>query len=123
MTTPRIDELRRLESEATPGPWQAEGGAVTGLPDPEGEYHAVVTRSAVIWSEDEHEAKDAALIAAARNALPLLLEVVEAAQRVVAHDPHFRPSAPPEAGSVGHVYQSLLDALDGVASAGEDKRL
>lgn len=71
MTT--LDELRRLEQAATPGVWSVSHSI--GAPE-------VVTRerrvAKVLYhggSEDRLPEKNAALIAAARNALPALLRV------------------------------------------------
>ncbi|MEK9810300.1 MAG: hypothetical protein VW362_07610 [Candidatus Nanopelagicales bacterium] len=102
---PDLDDLRRLEREATPGPWrvghcddEACMSVVlvhTGEP-PEGrsayewafEHHAqvvaltlyqlprVVDHGTKKWDEN------AALIAAARNALPYLLDQAEEAERL-----------------------------------------
>lgn len=58
-----IAELRRLEAEATPGPWDVSGLTV---------YDTCMDSVA-----STHSAADAALIAAMRNALPELLKALE----------------------------------------------
>jgi hypothetical protein len=79
LTNEEIAELRRLERAATPGPWETKGPG-----DGWGDHVGIVRvpdhkdRRAVIhaWGLDEW-AKDAAFIAAARNALPRLLDLAE----------------------------------------------
>src|SRR5690606_36143739 len=61
--TMKIDELRRLEAEATPGPWDVSGLTV---------YDTCMDSVA-----STHSAADAALIVAMRNALPELLKALE----------------------------------------------
>lgn len=76
-----LDELKRLCAEATEGPWEIVfrstqfGLCTIGTPmgdvasqDPKGKYHGVYEN-------------DAAFIAAARTAMPLLIAVAEAAKR------------------------------------------
>lgn len=78
MTREELERLRALEANASPGPWTGDGSKVTAL-IPEGEPHA-----GAVWpvcSEIYNE--DAALIAEMRNALPRLLDEVEAAREVV----------------------------------------
>ena len=65
MTDTEIAELRRLEAEATPGPWDVSGLTV---------YDTCMDGVA-----STHSASDAALIVALRNALPELLKAVEEA--------------------------------------------
>ena len=68
MTT---EELRRLLSEATPGPWHINKDSLEDL---------VCSPSGTLIAETQLRIPDdAALIAAAVNALPALLAVVEAA--------------------------------------------
>lgn len=67
MTTPTPDELRALMAKATPGPWaQNESGI-----DAEGVGQIVVCN---YWADIIHGRKNAALIVAAVNALPGLLD-------------------------------------------------
>ena len=68
-------ELRRLLAEATPGPW-IDAGDIESIPltiasDP---YAAIGRDPSPQW------AKNAALIVAAVNALPALLDVADAAR-------------------------------------------
>jgi hypothetical protein len=98
-------ELRALLAQATPGPWfDAGGGHVGGTecvrgrdgwPEP---YPIPVADS----TED-----DAALIAAAVNALPRLLDVVEAAEIVA--DSVFHTEQDP--GAVISLYRREFDVL------------
>ena len=72
----RIEELRRLEREATPGRWVSRK-----IEDAKDDWWSIDAPGdppslALVGPED------AAFIAAARNAMPLLLEVVEAARKV-----------------------------------------
>ena len=76
------DELRRLLAEATPGPWVAEVSGTTGP----------VVMDAQSVSAFDHVAKcphyrgsaDSELIAAAANALPGLLDQLDAAEAALA---------------------------------------
>ena len=75
MTT---DELRRLLQAATPGPYQSDGCNVRAGRTP-------VAMRALASTEDDVEAQSRAtmdMIAAAVNALPALLAVVEAVQEI-----------------------------------------
>lgn len=75
-----IDELEKLEKAATPGPWAEEEGDVMGPGDVNGYAN---------WITSDAEQADAALIAAARNALPELLRIVRhlaEAEDPVPHD-------------------------------------
>lgn len=69
MTPEAIEELRRLEREASPGPWkwESESGRI-----PQGSYLG----ETLITLGDRYENCDAdcVLLAAARNALPALLD-------------------------------------------------
>lgn len=70
-----LPELRALLSRATPGPWRTQecsAGGLILLRDCRYQTHLQVVPEA-----------DAALIAAAVNALPALLDAVEAAQRLL----------------------------------------
>lgn len=62
MTITMIEELRRLEAEATPGPWKTDGTFI------ENKTHILATSY-----HPENCERDAALIVAMRNALPELL--------------------------------------------------
>lgn len=63
-----LAELRRLHEQATPAPWNV-GYAPNGA-------HITGPRT---WRTGLYDAKDAALIAAARNAFPALVDIAEAA--------------------------------------------
>lgn len=74
----RIAELRALLAASTPGPWDA---------DEEGYVRTMIgqDRYTVADCSFRYE-EDAALICAAVNALPALLEIAEAARRVTESD-------------------------------------
>jgi hypothetical protein len=89
-----IARLRRLEAEATPGPWSIEEDWALILND------ATETRIATF---QPNTGRDAALIATMRNALPDLLDRLERLERVAeavrdarrnANDPDPRVSGP-----------------------------
>lgn len=97
-------ELRRLLSEATPGPWQRAGCAVC----PEGMLPGsrdFIAPNIATWA-------DAAFIAAARNALPELLDALEQAQAML-------PQEPPKRMGLG----ADLDGMDRDALVTEVLRL
>ena len=71
LTPEAMAELRRLLAAATPGQWEAEGSQVWG---PDGVLVAAVREHSTIVDRP-----DAALIAAAVNALPPLLDAAELA--------------------------------------------
>jgi hypothetical protein len=110
MTTPRIDELRRLEAAATPGPW----------PDLNGELFSYAKPAHTVASV--YRAEDAAFICTVRDALPLLLDGLEALREF--HEYHCGCDQP---GRLDFCVAkptstfAVLAALDGVASAGEER--
>ncbi len=69
-----VIDLRALEAAAAEGPWVAHHTA------PDGEPYLVTTQGLRVIETES--IADAALIAAARNALPYLLDVVDAAREV-----------------------------------------
>lgn len=95
-----IEELKRLNEQATSGPWGAFGGSIFTTAEVEdavrdGEIVAVATtgfvtlhegywKDGLIGTPIPNRGPDAALIASARNALPILLEIAEAAKDLVA---------------------------------------
>jgi len=75
-----LAELRRLEAEATPGPWEWVGDGLYGHePDDWVLYLRWVEDNRVALHRSDH---DAALIAALRNAAPALLARAELAGRL-----------------------------------------
>lgn len=68
-----LDELERLEREATPGPWETTADPLSGVP-------AFVKTPGELIAADAPA--DAALIVAARNALPALLVELRALREV-----------------------------------------
>lgn len=73
----RVAELRELEKAATPGPWAAED--TRGQRD----WHGFDTGFTIRHGTHGHygwDQADAAVAVGARNALPALLDVVEAAR-------------------------------------------
>lgn len=81
-----VDRLRALLGEATPGPWQVNDAGIETV-----ERNAIGSKASrqmaaaypidLAW-EGSAKAADLALIVAAVNALPLLLDIAEAAQRL-----------------------------------------
>lgn len=71
-----LDELKAITDKATPGPWAAEGHRVSD------ESGACVAAYSNVYPECacEIEESDAAFIAAARNAMPVLLKIAEVAK-------------------------------------------
>lgn len=70
-----MTDLRALDAAGTAAPWSADHNDVMSDAEP--------STVAVAWrSENGQDVEDALFIAAARNALPYLLDVVEAAQDV-----------------------------------------
>ena len=67
MTTPDTERLRKLAAEATPGPWH---------PHPAGKYVWTEELGGIIqnWSDDANAVADVEFIAAAREAVPALLD-------------------------------------------------
>jgi hypothetical protein len=80
-----IERLRALLAEATPGPWAwtETGGPFALVMGPDGDELVHVRMNLGLGSNPD---RDAALIAAAVNALPALLDVAEAARDYLAHD-------------------------------------
>ncbi len=78
VSTPDLGELRRLLEAATPSEWVAQGGMVVASPGPLAKYIADC------FDEPGASEDDAALIAAAINALPALLDDLEAAHEEIA---------------------------------------
>lgn len=70
----RVAELRRVEREATPRPWKTRENKWAEA--------EVVSADAVIADGGALSDNDATLVASVRNALPALLDVAEAAERV-----------------------------------------
>lgn len=89
MTTERtgadsaVDRLSELLEEATPGPWASGGDQVYAG---SGETYSDICRMLQDWGDP-----DAALIAAARNALPTLLHLAKVADRIVREAEAVRP--------------------------------
>jgi len=113
VTTTTIAELRRLEQAATPGEWWPEGSHVYGPKDSRSQYkngrQLVATATDLPIGRQESFSPnnaDAALIAAARNALPALLRVAEAAR---------------EATSLNSLCAELLVKLHGVDPTIDDE--
>ena len=87
---PDVAELRRLLSEATPRPWEAEGSQLWG---PDGVLVAAVREhSAIVDRPDAH------LIAAAANSMESLLDDADALRAELAHMTEARDNARAEVG-------------------------
>lgn len=99
-----MTDLRRLLAEATPRPWNADG---------------LTLRPGTVW--DEHGADlarawlpaDAALIVAAVNALPALLDVADAARTI--SDPMVADGGGDRWWAAHDALRDALRRLDGVA--------
>lgn len=99
MTPAELAELRRIEQAATPGPWGVEydgpDGACVRTEQPETDMpHLSKEKHVACYcfnGQLENPEADATFIAAARNALPALLDEVERLQAIVRdlakHDP------------------------------------
>jgi hypothetical protein len=127
-----IERLRALLAEATPGPWRhgplfweawatdADGAMTVRVAEvPHGGYDPESDRMRGVFVDpgiDRSREPDAALIAAAVNALPALLDVAEAA-RLVAQwaDNAAEWSVPPPLRGELRDLSALLDRLDGAS--------
>ncbi len=74
----RIDDLRALLALATARPWAH---------DEEGRWGTIINGDDDVLMIDECEAADAALLVAAVNALPDLLDIADAAEALLAAGP------------------------------------
>lgn len=110
MSKPRIADLIAAEKEATPGPWCGEYGEITQHWSCDKPWLDVVSlEGSDSWSGCNHRLQirdeDIAFIALARNALPVLMEIAQAAQDVIEqlpeHDSYWTGAD-----------RKLLDALD-----------
>lgn len=103
--TDRVQELRELEEAATPGPWEPVGTSTGCIIAGPGRYYVA----------GDVDAEDGNLIIAARNALPDLLDIAEAAQTLaLAVREYFTPNEPAEhfEDALAQV-ESALAKLDG----------
>jgi hypothetical protein len=73
LTTELIAELRRLMAEATPGPWRFRASFRDCVVHPANDGRTIAQATACF----DNDRANAALIAAAVNALPALLDAVE----------------------------------------------
>lgn len=94
MTDERLDELQRLADAATPGGWEARGTLVKTPPTPPTleEMMGVTTRRVCVCEPSPYMGKaeceaNAALIAAARTALPELIAEVRRLREELRRDP------------------------------------
>lgn len=77
-------ELRKLLAKATPGPWMLDEWSPSDYLDGiQVDARATGPRGSVFWSDKQ----DARIIVAAVNALPALLDVVEAAREACESGP------------------------------------
>lgn len=129
LTPARMAELRRLADEATGGEWrfEPEGDSECGEPGccSDHWYNRVWADGVVIVESHHMSAADAAFIAAARSAVPALLDAL-ARVEALADDlsdkiEELRADVPPSAGAsrVAHIYRAagLSDARDRLRSA------
>lgn len=81
-----LDELERLEREATPGPWVDDAddrpGQIRDVLLAYAKQHRVATAWGSAYTAT-NATEDASLIAAARNALPALIRIARAAKACV----------------------------------------
>lgn len=101
----RLEELRQLREAGTPGPWRYDGGWPTIRAEAStyyGEFIAEVHKSNH-GPEPAQDRPNAALIVAAVNALPALLDIAEAAAAHIEADPN---------GSMTENEKRMADALD-----------
>lgn len=102
-----LEELERLEREATPWPWSAipfSGGVTNG-----------VHRFAHCNIKHFPNVANAALIAAARNALPVLLRIARAARAL--------PMCDPELGTLHWDGCACTEHTDMACTCGADEML
>lgn len=104
LTDEEIAKLRALHEAATPAPWWRDGDRVGALVKPQNDYQrqqAIERDGAKGWpvpviasgdlpADEAIGGADAALVVAARNAVPALLEEVEAGRRGHEGDPPCR---------------------------------
>lgn len=120
--TEMLDELERLEKAATPGDWRrVKDTRGTYIESPEVELHYPGTRWLDTWpvarvdmTGDAVDEANAALIVAARNALPELLRLARLGLKAVAWD---------KSGCASHEERELLEAsrtYTGETPPGED---
>ena len=76
MTEQEFTEIEALAKAATPGPWTIRAGSASTVHDAEGDYEIAETFTGEQFTTNM--GNNAAFIAAARNALPLLLAEVRA---------------------------------------------
>lgn len=106
-----LEHLRKLEAEATPGPWHHHS-AFGRITDSEHEQFIDV------WRKDYR--RDTALIAEMRNALPRLLTVVEAHKAFIAYcEDRFTWSAKPHEWEYMTDERELKQAKDALAALEE----
>lgn len=91
-----LEKLRQLHLAATPGPWDSDRDEIWQFsPDLGPSIRCVAfLHPTELDPVERHHEPDAALIAAARNALPALLKVAEEAQSALrAYDEAHQPGA------------------------------
>lgn len=84
LTTARLAELRRLADEATPGPWEHSKAYRLNVVAPDGQIIGRVSGSMVTDAVGESfNGTNAAFIAAARSAVPALLDALARVEALV----------------------------------------
>jgi hypothetical protein len=118
-----IDRLRELDSAATPAPWEVGTGHQSnvirepigidsvGLTGRRLDMPPIFTGQTASRNRTRWEA-DAALIAEARNALPNLLAVAEAARDVMAEWDKLGPTGTMDTVTAHKGLRASLEALD-----------
>jgi len=102
-----VSELRRLLAEATPGPWEVGDDRVWGNADD------VEPETLVYLIELASPTANSALIVAAFNALPALLDVVDAAR--VIEDPMVAGGGGDRWWAAHEALRDALRRLDGAS--------
>lgn len=131
MSDPNSDlaELRRLEAAATPAPWSGSKGLDSGcrVVRPRKALYGVdlgwyIATCHVSPSDGDNAAENAALIVAARNALPALLDRLEAAEYGVNRIQSFQPPGSPPPGDISVLVEWILGSIQDRAKAAERER-
>lgn len=103
-----IQELRGLIAEATPGPWECDGAVLEYEGARFGEVAYVIGKAG---QQFPAKAANAALIVAAINHLPALLDRLEAAERVIDFLDMRRPINGIERRSKEEVFAIMADRI------------
>lgn len=110
--TDLLDQIDRLDQEATPGPWQSDGDALLG--DTYKDHNATLAP----FLGDIMRSNDAEFIALARTALPALAQAVQGVLDVLDGHPAPRKEADPTGYATArlellehHVREAIQEAI------------